>query len=472
MAVTYSSRRQSDEFVAAVKKKGWRSGISFGQRADPCVGLFAKVMSVFEPDYTTYNVTVLSNVPGLPKDSPPPKDSPSSSTPSSSGHHPPLQNLYIATDTSSMQRISPSTLAPLGPTSQTALHPSLKGPASCAHAQRDPATGDLFNYNLDFASSSPTYRVFRVSAATGQTEVLATFTAPAAYIHSFFLSRDYVVLCVPSSHYRVRGLAVVWERNVVEALEEFDEARRCCWIVIDRRHGKGVVARFSTDAGFFFHSVNAFEEMVRNEEGKERESLVVEYVGYENLDIIRGLYYDVILDRDGGAKKYWIDEQRRFETGQASLIRERFVLPTTPSTNNNDHSASAQRIFSIPNPHSGDLPTINPSLRCLPHRFVWGLPNRGLNTVVDCVCKTDVLTRETLIWAGPQGHLPGEPVFVGRPGAEEEDDGVLLTVVVDCVGGKGAYLLCLDARRMEEVGRAEMGFTVGMGFHGVHIGCE
>ncbi|KAM0309204.1 hypothetical protein ACHAPQ_012597, partial [Fusarium lateritium] len=43
--VWYSSRRQADEWIADVKKKGWRSGMTFGQKADPCVGLFAKAMT-------------------------------------------------------------------------------------------------------------------------------------------------------------------------------------------------------------------------------------------------------------------------------------------------------------------------------------------------------------------------------------------------------------------------------------------
>lgn len=54
-----------------------------------------------------------------------------------------------------------------------------------------------------------------------------------------------------------------------------------------------------------------------------------------------------------------------------------------------------------------------------------------------------------------------------RPGGVKEDDGVLLSVVLDGFSRK-SYLLCLDARTMLEMGRAEMDFAVGFGFHGVH----
>ena len=52
-----------------------------------------------------------------------------------------------------------------------------------------------------------------------------------------------------------------------------------------------------------------------------------------------------------------------------------------------------------------------------------------------------------------------------RDGAE--DDGVLLSVVLDGPAHT-SYLLCLDARTMEELGRAEADFAIGAGFHGVH----
>jgi torulene dioxygenase len=86
--------------------------------------------------------------------------------------------------------------------------------------------------------------------------------------------------------------------------------------------------------------------------------------------------------------------------------------------------------------------------------------------------KTDMVTREALFWDIPHGHSPGEAIFVPRPGAaeEDEDDGVLLSVVLDGHSRK-SYLLCLDARTMTETGRAEVGFAVALGFHGVHVPC-
>ena len=66
-------------------------------------------------------------------------------------------------------------------------------------------------------------------------------------------------------------------------------------------------------------------------------------------------------------------------------------------------------------------------------------------------------------------HTPGKAIFVPDPTrGEQEDCSWLLGVVLD--GEKSeSYLLCLDARYMREVGRAECRVAVGFGFHGVHV---
>jgi carotenoid cleavage dioxygenase-like enzyme len=76
----------------------------------------------------------------------------------------------------------------------------------------------------------------------------------------------------------------------------------------------------------------------------------------------------------------------------------------------------------------------------------------------------DVTSGATHYWQLP-GHFPGEPIFVGRPGARREDDGVLLVVVL-AAPERRSYLLVLDAGSMEEVARAEVPHDIKFGFHG------
>ncbi|KYK57339.1 carotenoid cleavage dioxygenase 1 [Drechmeria coniospora] len=459
MTVVYSSRRQSDEYVAAVKKMGWRHSISFGQKADPCVGIFAKFMSLFVPRRLNNNVVVLPNFPGLPDRQP---------ENIARGHRTGTSKVYLSTDNKYLQQVDPDSLEPLGFADQAGLHPDLKGPLSCAHAQRDPETGDWFNFNVALGVK-PTYRVFRVNAATGTTDVLASISEPdlpPAYIHSFFLTENYVVLCVPSTHFAWSGLSIAWQNNLLEAIKPFDKARRCRWFVIDRRHARGVVARFSTPAAFFFHSVNAFEECVAGGAGGETRTYInLDHSMYDTSDVMFGLYYDVILNRENATEAYL--DANRDQNLHSRHVRYRFEMPLSAQTSQEAASAVAEEVLSIPSPHSGELSTIHPNHAGRPYRYAYGACNRGLSTFMDSIVKTDLQTREASLWSGPRAHTPGEPVFVPRPGGTEEDDGVLLSVVLDGTA-QASYLLCLDATTMEEMGRAEAEFPIAMSFHGFH----
>lgn len=453
--VTYSSRRQGQEYIDRLKKTGSRGGITFAQRSDPCIGLFAKMTSRFDKEVNN-NVVVMRNVPGLG----------GSSTGTAGGHHAATtSNLVLTTDNAVLQVVDEDTLEAVGDGTQAeCFHPALKGPLSLSHAQRDDETGDLFNVNLELGRV-PTYRFFRVNAASGTTDILATVRDKdvcAAYIHSFFMTRRFLVLCVPSSHLAWSGAKILWTGNILDALKPFDAAAPCRWLVVDRREGRGVVARFATPAGFFFHSVNAFEETTA-----ARTYLNLDAIQFATTSTLHGLYYDVMLRRDGAADAFWADRDIAASV-RPRFVRRRFALPATPQTAAERAAATAPEVLSIPAPHVGELPTINRAYACRPYRYVYSVPSRGLSTAIgECLAKTDLATREALVWRGPAGHTPGEAIFVARPDAVDEDDGVLLSVVLDGAGQR-SYLLCLDAKTMTEMGRAEADFAISFGFHGLH----
>jgi len=66
------------------------------------------------------------------------------------------------------------------------------------------------------------------------------------------------------------------------------------------------------------------------------------------------------------------------------------------------------------------------------------------------------------------GCYPGEPVFVRRPDGSDEDDGVVLSVVLDATAGR-SFLLVLDAASMSELARAEAPHHIPFGFHGQFV---
>ncbi len=74
-----------------------------------------------------------------------------------------------------------------------------------------------------------------------------------------------------------------------------------------------------------------------------------------------------------------------------------------------------------------------------------------------------------LRWQPEDGEsCPCEPVFVANPGGKEEDDGVVLTIVVDKKGTK-SILVALDGKTLKEIARAALPQVYGLGPHGSFV---
>ena len=100
-----------------------------------------------------------------------------------------------------------------------------------------------------------------------------------------------------------------------------------------------------------------------------------------------------------------------------------------------------------------------------PYRYAYGV---GASMVggdpVSTIARVDMDDGETWWWGAP-GLFPGEPVFVPAPDGTAEDDGVLLSVVLDSSTGT-SFLAVLDAHDLSELARAHAPHRIGFGFHG------
>lgn len=371
--------------------------------------------------------------------------------------------MSLTTDTAKVKQFDMDTLEPLGVTAQTDLHPSLIGPLSATHAARDPETGDIFNYNLSLGAW-PTYRIFKSSPSTGETEILATVSGmdiKAAYMHSMMISENFIILCIWPAYYQLGGMMVLWTYNVLDAMQEFDPNAQAIWLVIDRRRGRGVVKRFTAPAFFCFHTVNAFEEA--NLGDKDVVDITCELVTHTDMNSLHWFYYENMVSSESNTEAWHKANRLNLQGGLA-----RYKLRGVPLSGPVSSEVSpAEKSMYIPMPQSGELPSIHPKWVMKEHRYVWSILDRRYSSLFDGLGKTDIETKECITWERSK-HTPGEPVFVPRPDGVDEDDGIILTVVLNGETGK-SYLLCLDARTMKEVASAEVGYPVGHGFHGTFV---
>ncbi|CAI7661444.1 Carotenoid oxygenase [Penicillium manginii] len=451
LRVLYNSRFSTDQLLEHVRKTGSRNTRSFGQKRDPCKALYGKVQSEFVPAegpaMSNVGVTLSVNMPGLDKQG-------EESFDRWSGPKG-IRNLYAKTDHNEFKKLDPETLEPIGRASQKDFHPELAGPLVASHPRSDPLTGDVFNFNLTIGASS-TYRIFQVSASTGRTSILATFPGIPAYIHSLLLTEDFVVLCIWNSH--VNPLKA-GNGVFMESIMPTNPTQPATWYVIDRKHGQGLVATYESPAFFSFHTINAWQEP--SPEDPSKVDIVAELVRKDSSVVIELLNYEFLKSSLSTAKEHITN---RGENMQSTITR--FRLPTLPLT----PTAKPQRAiieWSSCIELSPELPTMNPSFGTKRHRYVYATTSRGEATFMDGLVKFDSDKQESWLWTR-HGHTPGEPIFVANPNGTKEDDGVLLSVVLD--GQRGtSYLLCLDAQNLSELGRAHVDGVVGFGFHGQHI---
>ena len=210
------------------------------------------------------------------------------------------------------------------------------------------------------------------------------------------------------------------------------------FLLLDRKTGK-LRGNYSTEAFFAFHHVNAFEE---------NDKVIVDIIAYPNTDIVQSLYLD-ILRGDTNKNLVSMGELRRYEITLSDSSIKYQVLSNDPI----------------------ELPRINYELsNTKNYRFVYGSGSdkNNPNNFLDRLIKIDVQDRSSKIWKEEECY-PGEPVFISSPNATKEDEGIIISVVLNAKK-ENSFLLILDAGSFAELARAEVPQHIPFGFHGQFYG--
>jgi carotenoid cleavage dioxygenase-like enzyme len=307
------------------------------------------------------------------------------------------------------------------------------GQLSTAHPHADRASGAMLNYAAKLGPST-SYRFFEVaaSAADGRPakpRVIGSLPVrEPAYMHSFGLTERFLVLA--EFPLVVNPLALALSGRPYIENYRWKPERGTRFTLVDRATGEAL-GGFRTDACFAFHHVNAYED---------GEQVVVDVCTYPDAGIVEDLY----LERLRAGKPI----------AHATLTR--FRLRFT------DRSVSSERLAD----GAIELPRIN-YRRCneRPYRHVWGnSTGAGTSGWLERIVKIDTADELALTWS-ERDCYPGEPVFVARPEAEREDDGVVLSVVLDAARSS-SFLLVLDAADLTELARAQVPHHIPFSFHG------
>ena len=321
------------------------------------------------------------------------------------------------------------------------------GKLSTAHAQRDPTGGGWINVGTDINPPfSSSYHVFRLAdEAPSKREILASIPcadrASPNWLHSFGLTRERVVVIEQPATYSVGamlGLAKASHGSI-----DWKPAEGTRIHVLDRQSQQ--LHTHTLPAFFFFHIANSFD----TPDG----GVCVDICKFENADIVTALRLESLTDDD-----------RARDLPTAHLCR--LTIPAdggAPTFRALDTTADTGSFI--------DLPTIAPGVTGeASYRYVYGIAATRPTPVSNKLVKVDVSGGGNDAVFEVLGSLPGEPIFVPRPGGTAEDDGVLLVMTSDADGGTSCYIL--DAADLGVLARCASPVALPAGFHGEWLAAD
>lgn len=304
------------------------------------------------------------------------------------------------------------------------------GQMTTVHPQFDHTRDTVYNVVTRYHRLSH-YRLYEMVGSRPPRLVGQLPVSRPSYMHSFGMSQNYVILTEFPLVVNPLNL-LLWLKPYIENFQWKPERGTPFW-VMNRFTGE-IVARFEADPFFAFHHVNAFER------GDE---LVVDLVAYEDAEVIKTYYLSRLAETAvtipfGKLRRYHLPlngKRASYETiSDACMELPRFDYEQY------NMDAGYRYVYAI---------GLNPAQR---HGFY--------NQIV----KVDIQTGRDQTWY-EAGCYPGEPVFVPAPERKTEDDGVLLSVVLDANQGN-SFLLVLDAQTLQERARATIPQAILFGYHG------
>ena len=277
------------------------------------------------------------------------------------------------------------------------------------------------------------YKIYEISGKAR--EVASVPVQMPGYMHSFGMSDNYFIIA--EFPLVVQSIMLLFRAKPFIENFHWKQNRGSRFIIIDRKTGKRV-STIKVPAFFSFHHVFA----------TERDGLLeVDLCAYENADIIQHYYKDRLANPNaalpkGAMWRYSLDVERNKCITKAELADVCLELPVINRT-------YAQKNAT--------------------YRYVYGC---GVNDSHDRefynqLVKIDLSNGTCNRWH-KQGHYPGEPLLVLAPDSSAEDEGLLLSVVLDTYSNT-SYLLVLNAATLEQVAKATLPHSILFGYHGTFI---
>ncbi|KAG8196862.1 hypothetical protein JTE90_027574 [Oedothorax gibbosus] len=367
--------------------------------------------------------------------------------------------LYATSETCHLWKLNPNDLTS---TKKTDLKEVLSVNLASSHPHKCPSNGMVYNLGASFMTGLR-YHIMKVPPPSPYAKepkgfergsILASISSnnktSFSYYHSFGLSEHYVLfLEQPLLVNTVRMAASGIKGYCLKDCFDWTPAQKTRFHLIDRITGQELKTKFQSDAFFFFHHVNTYEEAGH---------LVADIQAFPNPEVLDKFYLSKLRLGQFDLSCQPIFTRFVLPLGNASDAKKGENLVTLKDTQATAVKQDNGVVFLTPETkgESGyEMPTINYSMfNTKKYRYMYGSGVFETGKFSNSLVKLDNVTGEMLVWKEHGSMYPGESIYVPRPGSTEEDDGVLISVVLDVQADTRDFLLVLDAKNLKELGRA------------------
>ncbi len=335
-------------------------------------------------------------------------------------------------EASAPYRLDPMTLKTEG--IETFGHALKPGEAFTAHPRRDPQTGDLYAFGVRSGLNS-TLSFYRINAQGQMVQRRDRQIKGFAFLHDFVWMPGYQVFFQNPVSFNPLPFVLGFQ-PAGTCLKLDQQGSTQAWIYPDG--GEPMV--LPTEAGFVFHHVNGFVESQDPDP-----VLVVDSVVYDQLPPL-----EPIADY----------QQINFEQVPAGrLVRFRLDL--------GQRHVSQEILLE----RSVEFPIIAPSRmgRCHRHIYLGTTHRPGPNAPLQAVLKLDLQTQTQQVYSFGPGCFIGEPLFIPKPGSQQEDEGWISVMVFDA-DTRRSFVGILDAQAISAgpVAKLHLPHHVPYGLHGCY----
>ncbi|KAK3006325.1 hypothetical protein RJ639_015934, partial [Escallonia herrerae] len=338
--------------------------------------------------------------------------------------------------------VDPDTLDTLG---KFDYSDSLGGLIHSAH----PIVTDTEFFTLLPDLVNPGYLVVKMEPGTNERKVIGRVSCrggPApGWVHSFPMTEHYIIVPEMPLRYCAQNLLKA-EPTPLYKFEWHPDSKG--FIHVMCKASGNIVASVEVPLFVTFHFINAYEE--KDEDG--RVTAIIADCCEHNSDT-------TILD------KLRLENLRSY-SGEEDVLPDarvgRFIIPF-------DGSPNGKLVAALnPDEHGRgmDMCSINPAFLGKKYRYAYACGAERPCNFPNTLTKLDLFEGKAKNWYD-EGAVPSEPFFVARPGATEEDDGVVISMISD-KNGEG-YALILDGSSFEEIARAKFPYGLPYGLHGCWV---